>query len=267
MSDHGKYVLAQGSNAARRLEGIHKVWGPGMMRIAKEAGLQPGMRLADFGCGVGTALESFAEYLGPHGHLTGVDISSAQLDEARQRLTNAGAMDFHLVETPAESTPLKSDSYDFVYSRYLLIHLIDPILAVHEMLRVLKPGGILFIDDGDLSTVFSSPPSAGDEFSRIFMELGAKRGVDYSLGRRLHTLMAGAGVNDIHVHVEHPAYLRGDEKRIIAWSIEETKPAVVSTGLHTEDEIDAIIVEMHKATDDETMLFSVPRMNRVWGKK
>ena len=69
------------------------------------------------------------------------------------------------------------------------------------------------------------------------------------------------------IHVEHPAYLRGDEKRIIAWSIEETKPAVLSTGLHTEDEIDAIIVEMHKATDDETMLFSVPRMNRVWGKK
>lgn len=267
MSDHGKYVLAQGASGARRLEAIHELWGTGMLRIAGEAGLRAGMKLADFGCGVGTALASFAQILGPEGHVTGIDISEAQLDVARQRLAAMGARDVRLLAARADQVPLPDHSFDFVYSRYLLIHLTDPMAAVREMLRVLKPGGVLFIDDGDLTTVYSDPPSAGDHFPRIFAALGEKRGVDYTLGRRLHRLLLEAGIQDLNVQIEQPGYLRGDIKRIMAWSVEETRPAVLAGGLHTEAEFDALVADMHRAVDDETILFVVPRMTRAWGRK
>jgi ubiquinone/menaquinone biosynthesis C-methylase UbiE len=267
MTDHGKYVLAQGPHGERRLGALHSIWGGGMISISQRAGLQAGMKLADFGCGAGHALASFAEYLGPEGHVTGIDISSHQLEVARLRLERIGARNFQLIESRAENIPVDDHSFDFVYSRYLLIHLTDPPAAIREMLRVLKPGGVLFIDDADLTSCFSSPPSAADEFARIFAALGTHRGVDYTLGRKLHSLMLDAGIEALELSIEQPGYMRGDEKRVVAWSIEETRPAVVSCGLHTPKEIDAIIEAMHRAVDDDTILMVVPRMTRAWGRK
>jgi hypothetical protein len=50
------------------------------------------------------------------------------------------------------------------------------------MKRVLKRGGIIFIEDGDLSSGGSVPPSALDQFGGLFDLLGPKKGVDYRLG-------------------------------------------------------------------------------------
>ena len=44
-----------------------------------QAGLAPGMRVADFGCGVGAVTQMLAEIVGPAGHVTGIDMSGDQL--------------------------------------------------------------------------------------------------------------------------------------------------------------------------------------------
>ena len=148
--DTGEYVLATGEAAAYRLGILHDLYGPGTRRVLLEAGLRPGMRVADLGCGVGLVTALLAELVGPGGHVVGIDASGAQLAQARERLNGSGA-DVSFVEASATETGLTRGSFDLVYCRFLLIHLPEPERALREMFTLLKPDGILVCEDGDLT--------------------------------------------------------------------------------------------------------------------
>ena len=70
------YALATGLAAAHRLRILHGLYGPGSRRVLLEAGLRPGMHVADFGCGVGLVTALLAELVGPEGHVVGLDASA-----------------------------------------------------------------------------------------------------------------------------------------------------------------------------------------------
>src|SRR6516165_10931935 len=85
------YVLATGPAADYRLRILHGLYGPGTRRLLLGAGLRRGMRVADVGCGVGMVTGLLAELVGPEGHVVGIDVSTAQLASARERLNGSGA--------------------------------------------------------------------------------------------------------------------------------------------------------------------------------
>ena len=61
---NGEYVLATGEAAANRLRILHSVYGPGARRVLIEAGIRPGMRVADLGSGTGMVTQLLAELVG-----------------------------------------------------------------------------------------------------------------------------------------------------------------------------------------------------------
>src|SRR5262245_32095960 len=155
----GKYALATGEAADYRLRILHALYGPGTRRVLLESGLRGGMRVADLGCGVGMVTGLLAELVGPDGHVVGIDSSGAQLAQAREHLKIVGR-NSSFVEASAVDTGLPPGSFDLVYCRFLLIHLPEPERALREMRALLKPGGILVCEDGDLTSSCSEPTSA-----------------------------------------------------------------------------------------------------------
>src|SRR5262249_7559457 len=83
------YVLATGPRAVRRLHLLHDVYSPAGKRLLLKAGLTPGMRVADFGCGIGAVTRMLAELVGPKGHVTGIDAYENQLTQASDLCTQA----------------------------------------------------------------------------------------------------------------------------------------------------------------------------------
>jgi SAM-dependent methyltransferase len=162
-ADSKKYALATGKAASHRLQVLHDVYGPGTRRVLRDAGLRRGMRVADLGCGVGMVTSVLAEIVGPEGEVFGVDFSGAQIAQARTQMENARNVKF--IKASAADTGLPRESFDFVYSRFLLIHLPDPEAALREMLALLKPNGILVCEDGDLTSAGSEPKSALQAFA------------------------------------------------------------------------------------------------------
>lgn len=261
------YVLATGAAAVRRLHVLHNIYSPAGRRILLQAGLTEGMKVADFGCGVGVVTRMLGEIVGPSGSVTGIDVDGAQLEEAAQWCAQGGLKNTHFVKATAESTGLPRDTFDLVYCRFLLLHLSEPAACLREMRAVLKPGGIIVVEDGDLASATSVPRGATDAFANLFGRLGPTRGLNYSLAKDLHRMVESEGFPQANVEVNQPAIINGTDRCFLKWSVEEAGPALIDAGLIARHELSETLAEMQSAADDPEVLILPPRMFGVWARK
>lgn len=117
---------------------------------------QPGMHVADVGCGTGEDVRGLALAVAPTGTATGIDPSATMLAEAHRR-NEAARSPARLVRGSAEDLPFDDGSLDLVRSERVLQHLADPAVAVREMARVLKPGGRVGLIDTDWRSLATWP--------------------------------------------------------------------------------------------------------------
>jgi ubiquinone/menaquinone biosynthesis C-methylase UbiE len=112
------------------------------------AGVFPGARLLDVGCGTGTLAIEAKRRCGAEGKVHGVDVAPQMIARARAKAAEAG-LDVTLEVASADSLPLADASCDIVLCSLALHHLRRSQwrTAVAEMERVLAPGGRLVIVD------------------------------------------------------------------------------------------------------------------------
>jgi hypothetical protein len=135
------------------------------------------------------------------------------------------------------------------------------------MFNLLRPDGILVCEDGDLTASGSEPPSALDAFADLWGRLGPKRGLDYTLGRRLFQMVRAAGFPTPEITLNQPVVARGESKRLLELSVAEAGPEFVAAGLITSAELDRTLVETRRLAQDESVLAVMPRMSQVWARK
>jgi ubiquinone/menaquinone biosynthesis C-methylase UbiE len=263
----GQYALATGANAVGRLDVLHSIYSSTGRIGLIEAGLKVGMTAADFGCGSGTMTRLLAAMVGPSGRVTGIDLNAPQVEQAKELCARQGLTNSDFIVADACRTNLPRDAFDLVYCRFLLLHLPDPMACLREVLAVLKPGGILFVEDGDLASATSVPPTALDMFADLFGRLGPIRGVDYSVANRLAQMVMDAGLSDIGMKIHQPAERAGATGLLLKWSVEEAAPAFIEEGLITRDELDWTLKGMKSAAEDPKVIALAPRMSLVWGRK
>jgi arsenite methyltransferase len=109
-----------------------------------KAHLHPEMTVADVGAGTGFIALGLAPLV-KHVHV--LDGSSAMLDEARRNLAAFDNVEFH--DADGLSLPLPDASMDAVFANMYLHHCPDPLAAIREMVRILRPAGRLVITDMD----------------------------------------------------------------------------------------------------------------------
>jgi ubiquinone/menaquinone biosynthesis C-methylase UbiE len=110
--------------------------------------LQPGMRLLDVGCGPGTITVDLAARVAPRTTI-GVDQEPAVIAEAGQMLQEHGSGNVQFKTADLYALGFGEESFDVVHAHQVLQHLTDPVAALVEMRRVLRPNGILAVRDGD----------------------------------------------------------------------------------------------------------------------
>src|SRR5262245_44222685 len=121
-----------------------------------EAGLGPGSKCLDVGCGNGDITSRLFSLVGPAGEVFGVDFDQQIIEIARQSVARAGLrVSFRSLDVETEE--LDGGPYDFVYARFLLSHLKTPEAAIRRMHAVLRPGGTLAVEAVDFRGHFCHP--------------------------------------------------------------------------------------------------------------
>ena len=174
-------------------------------RTAEEAAafvlpeLSAGMRLLDVGCGPGSITRGLAERVAP-GEVVGVDLSKETLEAARRDAAARGLANLRYEEGSIYALPFPDASFDVAYAHQVLQHLSEREAAVREMLRTLRPGGLLAIRDVDWETVAYWPDDPWiDRFVEVHLKTWYRNGGEPAMGRRLRALFNASGLTDVRV--------------------------------------------------------------------
>jgi SAM-dependent methyltransferase len=161
--------------------------------------LRPGMRVLDVGCGPGSITRGLAERVAP-GQVVGVDLSRETLESARRDAAARGLDNLRYEEGSVYALPFADAAFDVAYAHQVIQHLREREAALREMLRVVRPGGILAIREVDWETVAYWPRDPGiDRFVEVHLETWRRNGGEPAMGRQLRALFNAAGVTDLSV--------------------------------------------------------------------
>lgn len=158
--------------------------------------LRPGLDLLDVGCGPGTITADLPCKVLP-GRVVGLDRAPEVLDHARVHMASQG-VSVELREGDVYALEFEDGPFDVVHAHQVLQHLSDPVRALTEMRRVVRPGGVIAARDGDYAS-FAWAPSHPllDRWLELYRAVARRNNGEPDAGRLLKGWALDAGFDDV----------------------------------------------------------------------
>ena len=122
---------------------IRTMFDPVTRALIEKAGIGQGQSVLDVAGGAGEPSLTSARTVGPTGSVTCTDAVAEMVEAAESEARRQGLTNVDFCQCPADSLPFANNLFDAVVSRLGAMFFPDPLAAVHEMMRVTKPGGVL----------------------------------------------------------------------------------------------------------------------------
>ena len=182
------------------LAAYHRALGPELRAMIAALPIAEGARVLDLACGDGDYGDWLADRVGPKGLVVGVDVSPAYLETASM----TARPEARFLRAPIESLPFADGSFDVAWCAQSFYSLPDPVEALRHMARVVRPGGLVAVLEGDtLHHVLLPWPIEVELAVRLaelqaFVEASDRPG-KYYVGRLLLPIFRAAGLEDVHL--------------------------------------------------------------------
>jgi ubiquinone/menaquinone biosynthesis C-methylase UbiE len=188
-----------------------------------------GKQVLDAGCGSGSMARLIAKHY-PRAQVTGVDARQSYLDFAAEKANGDRLRNVSFVPGDLLKLPFSEATFDVAWTKYVLQWLREPKMALAELRRVLKPGGLIVSCDfvGFATEHFPVEPKFDRELRVIFAEL-----VDPNVGRKVAPYLIELGFENVTVDMETDRLFttigRIDPERRRNWEIQlkAARPAIV----------------------------------------
>lgn len=267
MAEHGTepgYLLDnQQTEAGIRFGALSELFDPVTFRHVDRLGITTGMRCWEVGAGSASVPLGLAERVGPTGAVVATDIDVSW--------TRRGATDdvIEVVRHDVAADPPPPGGFDLVHARLVLVHVTDRAEALRRMVRALRPGGRLLLEDADPGLQpLLCPDESGPEqrlANRLrsgFRALMAARGADLAYGRTLPRLLREAGLEDVRADAYFP--ITSPACSVLeAATVRQIRGLLVAEGLATDEEIDRHLASVVTGRLD---LATAPMVS-AWGRR
>ncbi len=240
-----EYILGHGPSELRRLAVQTEIAQPLTERLLLDAGLAPGMRVLDVGCGIGDVSMLAASIVGPSGSVLGVDRGAAAVQAAEQRTAAAGLAVRYKQAAIEDCADL--GEFDFAVGRYVLSHQHDLTGFVRAVSSHVRPGGTVAFHEhlvvGDIALL--TPAPLWHRAYELCFAAFAMVMQHADVGARLVGVFHAAGLSGGAVSCTVPCD-SGPDSPILPWlasSLRSLMPALERNGIVTAADVDIDTLE------------------------
>ncbi|HHO52420.1 MAG TPA: methyltransferase domain-containing protein [Deltaproteobacteria bacterium] len=260
MDEDARYLLGHGPEEWRRLEAQHALWGPMLLGDLRRAGVGPGDRVLEVGCGPGFLLEDLARLVGS---AEGLELDAAAAAAAAGRLGPRGR-----IQTGDLRTAELGGPFDVIVARWVLSFLPDPRAAIARLAAALAPGGLLAVHDYNHDGLGFWPHApALHRLIEAFRAAYRASGGDLWIAARVPGLMAAAGLHG--TQLQPHAIAGGPGSPVWCWVetfLRQHAPALVAGGQLTAAGHDAALAALDALAHDPSAVFFSPLQVTVLGR-
>ena len=244
--------LMENPEESKRL--VVKTNSDSLVQQAQWAGIAPGMRVVDIGCGPGATTQMLGDLVQPGGSALGVDLSEERASFAR---LNYGSDTVSFANRDLLQPLDDLGSFDFAWVRFLLeYHRSDSYQLVQNVSNIIKPGGTLCLIDLDYNCLshFGHTPRMERTVAAIMKNVQEKENFVPYVGRKLYSFLYDLGYQGIDVKVEAHHQIFGELKQVdeFNWA----KKIEVSARHYTFDEYEGGFEEFQ---EEFRAFFASPR--------
>jgi SAM-dependent methyltransferase len=262
------YLLGSSDAELEHLTRQAEDWSPDAEWLLDAVGVRAGWRVIDVACGALGILQLLANRVGPTGAVFGVDREPRMLETARNLALRRG-LSITLAQTDAEAMHLPRAWFDLAHARALLVNVPDPECIVREMAAIVRPGGIVALQEPDSAAWTCDPPHPSwDRLLRMFQTTYGAHGQDTFVGRRLPSLLRQAGLEDVvgrmHTRLTHAGEYY---QTFLLTLVTLIRDRMLACRLVGERELQELIASLRTHLEQPTTVTSGPPIWQVWARK
>jgi 2-polyprenyl-3-methyl-5-hydroxy-6-metoxy-1,4-benzoquinol methylase len=266
-----QYVLGHAPQELQRLTTQGEFLGILTGQLFDLAGIQPGMRVLDIGCGTGDVSFLLQSWVGAEGQVIGVDKSPEAIAVAAQRAQQAGLSNMQFIVADVNTLEL-DEPVDALVGRLIFTHLPQPAVTLRRLLSFVKPDGIVVIQESDTLNIITDPVCREFEIilQRVCQAL-TRAGVDPRTGLKLPFIFQDAGLPAPQViqmaRVEYGAH--SPLYNLMGQLARSTMPLVQQTGVATPEEVglDGIEDRIRAEALEKNAVLLLPPLIGAWARK
>ncbi len=263
------YVLGNTSEEIERLKIQSSLFEPLAKDSLSKAGIRNGMVCADIGCGPGEVTRLIGNMVGKNGKVIGLDINEEYIKYCKAT-TNQKNISF-VCDDITKSKNLPDESFDLVYSRFMFVHLNDKRNALKSMIRLVKKGGAVIIQELDhapYSWLSYPKRKSVDTLRKTYVRLVKNAKGDPLAGRKIYKMCVENNL-DTTVESYSPCLLMGRKPyNSLGWKIAQSlKPQIFSLGLMNQKQYNYMVSDLKEMSEDPNSFVLYARLFSVIGRK
>ncbi len=233
------YVFSDAPDLAERmrLRMIEAVFDPGTRRLLEGVGIAAGWRCLEVGAGAGSIAGWMADRVMAAGQVTALDLDTKHVQDLNRS-------DLHIVQADVRDWDQAPETYDLVHARYVLIHQRDPVAAIQAMVRQVRPGGWIVLEEPDfrVARVLVGNEAERKAFAAVseaIDQMFADGRMNHGFGAELPQLVAETGCRIHQIEHDAPASTGGEAlARMMGQSAVHLRTKYLATRLVNETQLE-----------------------------
>jgi ubiquinone/menaquinone biosynthesis C-methylase UbiE len=260
----GNYPIEHRAGEIERLCVQSKAMEPDAVTMLERFGSMAGWVCLDIGCGPGGITDLLSARVGVAGLVVGLDMNAQFLEHARRNAPKN--IEFRLGD--AYRSDLPAGNFDLVHMRFVASTAGQPERLLKEATRLVRPGGLIALQEPDASTLKCFPPHpAWDRLHFAYMAAFKAAGADIELARKLYFLVHQAGLREVQYRTALLG-VRPIDPMIdyLPSMIESLRGTILKLGLFSEGDLASTLAECRQHLAKPGTAFTMWTLGQVWGR-